>query len=121
MKYADSFHHLETLGTEGTTTYSPWFDIDFANEMWVYVDSTETGDATSESVVATVERYTPYRTASHVTIATMTTITGDTTEEKYYKASSTEMGTRIRFKYVTSGTWTVTNMKIYCTIYAKRN
>lgn len=130
MKYADSFHHVETLDTTGTTTYSDWFDVSWANELYAYVDSTETGSATSESVAVTVERYLPYRTSNPTTVLTFTAITGDTTEEKYAYTPETDasapdvhnkLGMRVRFKYVTSGTWTVTSVVIYSTIYAKRN
>jgi hypothetical protein len=121
MMYANSFRHIETLTASGTTTYSPWFDIAFANELYMYVDSTETGSADSESVSVKVERYLPYRTSAPVKIEQFTAITGDTTQEITTKWTEKDLGTRCRFKFVTSGTWTVTNMKIYCTIYAKRN
>jgi len=114
-----SFHHLETLDTSGTTTYSEWFASGSALEMYVYVDSTETGSTSSESIAVTTERYTPYRTASHANVGTMTAITGDTTEEKHYYATATKFGTRMRFKFVTSGTWAVTNVKVYCTVFMR--
>lgn len=127
MRFAESYLNVETLDTSGTTTYSDWFDISWANELYGYVDTTETGSATSESIIVTVERYLPYRTSAPSTVLTFTTITGDTTEEKYgiwndnsAPGAENKLGMRVRFKYVTSGTWTVTNVKVYSTLYAKR-
>ena len=119
MNHAKSFSHLETLDTSGKTTYSDWFNTGSAVELYVYVDSTETGTASSESVAVTFERYTPYRTMSHANVGTMTAITGDTTEEKHYYAIGTKFGTRCRFKFITSGTWAVTNVKVYCTVFMR--
>ena len=128
MKYAASYHNTETLDTSGTTTYSEWFDISWANELYVLVDSTETGTPNSESIAVTLERTSGFRTDVPVEVLAFSAITGDTTEELYSRyhydggatAADNQMGMRVRFKYVTSGTWSVTNVKVYSTIYAKR-
>jgi len=119
MGHAQSFSHLEILTTTGKTTYSPWFDTGRAVELYVYVDSTETGSVDSESIAIQVDRYTPYRTESHVKVGNFTAITGDTTQELHYYATGTKFGTRCRFKFTTSGTWTVTNVKVYCTAFMR--
>ena len=128
--YENSFSNVETLDTSGTTTYSGWFNVGFASEIYAYVDTTETGSATSESIIVTVERSLPYRAGGATTVLTFTTITADATEEKIAYTPATDgsapgventIGMRIRFKYVTSGVWTVTNVKVYSTIFAKRN
>lgn len=123
MKYAGSFHHKETISAAGTT-YSPWFDISWANELYAYSDSTMDVSGTL-SVAMTVERFLPYRTAAHVDVLTFTALTGATTEEEYgiwqdEAAPGTEnkLGMRVRFKYVT--TYTDGTISIYSTIFAKR-
>ena len=119
MGHATSFSHIETLDTSGTVTYSDWFDTGRAVELYAYVDSTETGSPDSESIAIQIDRYTPYRTASYVKLGNFTAITGDTTQELQYYATEKEFGTRCRFKFTTSGTWTVTNVKVYCTIFMR--
>ena len=119
MGHATSFSHLETLDTSGTTTYSKWFNVGSAVELYAYIDSTETGSANSETVAVTIERYLPYRTPVHVKILNFTTFEADATEEVIVTASEKEFGTRARFKFVTAGTWTVTNVKVYCTVFMR--
>jgi len=123
MKYADSFHHTETM-TASDTTYSPWFDISWANELYVYTDSTVSN---TSSVVITLERYAPYRTPAPIDVLAVGTITSTTTSEGYagwmYDGSApgaeNKLGMRVRFKYVM--TWTSGTSTVYNTIYAKRN
>jgi len=112
--------------TASGTTYSPWMDVSWANELYVYLDSTETG---AYSVVCTLERFTPYRTASHTTILSLATVASTTTSESYAYTPETDgtgadvhnkIGTRVRFKYVCTKT-SGASMVIYSTIYAKRN
>lgn len=125
MKYADSFYNAETCSA-ATTTYSDWFDVSFANELYAYVDSAEVTSGTY-SIVVTVERYLPYRTSAPQTVLTFTAITGDTTQEKYGSwmgdtaapGAENKLGMRVRFKYVT--TWTSGSTIVHSTIYAKRN
>ena len=119
MGYAKSFSHLETLDTSGTTTYSKWFDVGSAVELYAYIDSTETGSVDSEAVKVTIERYLPYRTSANVKVLNFTEFTADATEEVIVSATEKEFGTRCRFKFVTSGTWTVTNVKVYCTVFIR--
>ena len=129
MKYADSFRHQEVLDTSGTTTYSTgWYTVDFANELYCFLTATETGSATSESVVVTIERASGFEVDVPVTVVTFSTITAATTEEKYAvdkdnsaQGAENKIGHRIRFKFVTSGTWTVDNMTITVNVHAKRN
>ncbi len=116
---ATSFNHLETLDTSGTTTYSDWFRSGSALEIYAYVDSTEAGTPNSESVAVTLERYRPYRTRSDANVGTFTAITGDVAEEKHYYATATKFGTRMRFKFVTSGTWSADSVKVYCTVFMR--
>ena len=125
MKYADSFHHTETMTASGTT-YSPWFDVSWANELYVYLDSTETG---AYSVVTTLERFAPYRTSAPIKILDLATVASTTTSESYAYTPETDgsapdvhnkLGTRVRFKYVCTRT-SGDSMVIYSTIYAKRN
>ena len=78
MKYADSFSHREIISATGTT-YSEWFPVGFANELYMYTDSTMDVAGTL-SIVTTVERFVPYRTPAHATIATFTAITAAATE-----------------------------------------
>ena len=131
MKYIDSQNHTETI-TAADTTYSPWFDISFANELYAYVDTSESGTASDETLDITVERYTPYRTASHITVLTFTQITFadlTVTEEKYGNTpndggapgAANKLGMRVRFKYVSAATTWATTVTVYSTLYAKRN
>ena len=132
MKYVDSQNHTETITTDGTT-YSPWFDVSFANELYAYVDTTESGTASDETLDITVERFTPYRTAAPVTVLTFTQITFadlTITEEKYaYSPASdsgapgaeNKIGMRVRFKYVAAATTWATTVVVYSNLYAKRN
>jgi hypothetical protein len=114
-----------TISAAGTT-YSPWMDISWANELYAYTDSAEVTSGTY-SIVVTVERYLPYRTSAPVTVLTFTAITADATEEEYASAltyvtdvsADNQLGMRVRFKYV--NTWTSGSTKVYSTIYAKRN
>lgn len=116
---ATSFSHVETMDTSGKTTYSDWFKIGSALEMYAYIDSTEAGSVSSESIAIRIERFLPYRTAAPVKIGQFTAITADTTQELHYYATATEFGTRARFKFVTSGTWTVNSVKVYCTVFLR--
>ena len=120
MKYADSFSHREIISATGTT-YSEWFPVGFANELYMYTDSTMDVAGTL-SIVTTVERFVPYRTPAHATIATFTAITAAATEEEHCTsigAGTDKIGTRVRFKYVS--TYTDGTVSIYSTIFAKRN
>jgi hypothetical protein len=125
MKYADSFLHTE-VGTASGTTYSKWFDVSWANELFVYLDSTEDG---AWSTVVTLERYTPYRTSAPIKILDVATVSSTTTSESYAYTPETDnsapdvhnkLGMRVRFKYVCTRT-SGTSLTIYSTIYAKRN
>ena len=132
MKYVDSQNHTETITATGTT-YSPWFDISFANELHAYVDTSESGTTDDETIDITVERFTPYRTASHATVLTFTQITFadlTVTEEKYaYSPASdgaapdaeNKLGMRVRFKYDAAATTWATTVTVYSNLYAKRN
>jgi len=128
MKYADSFRHQEVMDTTGKTTYSPWYDVSWANELYCFLTSTESGSASSESLVVTIERASGFETDVPVTVVTFTTITAATTEEKYAvsfddtaQGVENKLGHRIRYKFVTSGMWTVTNVTTTVNVHAKRN
>ncbi len=129
MKYADSFRHAETLDTTSTTTYSQWYDVSWANELYAFIGSVETGTPNSESIVTTIERGSGFETDVPITVLTFSTITADTTEELYARhdydggapAADNKIGMRIRYKFVTSGTWSVTNVIVTVNVHAKRN
>jgi len=132
MKYVDSQNHTETITTDGTT-YSPWFDVSFANELYAYIDTSESGTASDETLDITVERYTPYRTASHTTVLTFTQITFadlTVTQEKNARfpaddgsapGADNKLGMKVRFKYDAAATTWATTVTVYSTLYAKRN
>lgn len=123
-EYAETFYNAETCGA-AITTYSDWFDVTWANELYMYIDSAESAAGTY-SIVVTVERYLPYRTSAPVTVATFTAITADATEEEYAHAwadgsapgSENQIGMKVRFKYV--NTWTSGSTVVHSTIFAIR-
>jgi len=110
--------------TASDTTYSDWFDVSWANELYVYTDSTV---SQSSSVVITLERYAPYRTPAPIDVLAVGTITSTTTSEGYAgwmydggaPGAENKLGMRVRFKYVM--TWSSGTSTVYNTIYAKRN
>ena len=121
MKYADSFYHAETCAA-ATTTYSPWFDVSYANELYMWTESVETA-GTTYSIVVTVERCVPYyANPTATTVVTFTAITADATEEEHASsigAGTDKIGMRVRFKYV--NTWTSGSTGVHSRIDAKRN
>jgi hypothetical protein len=128
LKYADSFRDQEVLTATGQTTYSPWYDVSWANELYCFLTATESGSGDSESTAVTIERASGFETDVPVTVVTFSAVTAATTEEKYAvwhdgsaPGAENKIGTRIRYKYVTSGTWAVTNQTITVNVHAKRN
>jgi len=135
MKYADSFE--ETVAhTAAGTKYSEWFDISWANELYVYCTVTfaETrGGGKDESLDTNkLERSTPDSVATEVVAFTVAKTATATEEEEYASvipdgnaavAAANKLGMRVRFKSITSGTtWTASqSISIAYTIYAKRN
>ena len=130
-KYVDSFKATITQTSAGTS-YSSWFDISWATEIYGYVvqafTETVTGD---ESTTPYIERKTPTSTQ---TVLTFTTVTADATEEEKYASAHTydgnaaigadqKLGTRVRFKVTSTGSAWTTDQSITttCYIYAKRN
>ena len=121
IKYADSFYHAETCGA-ATTTYSDWFDVSWANELYAWTDSVESAAGTY-SIVVTVERLVPYyANPTATTVLTFTAITADAVEEEHASsigAGTDIIGMRVRFKYV--NTWTSGTTVVHSRIDAKRN
>jgi len=128
VKYADSFRDQEVITTSGATTYSPWYDVSWANELYCFITNVESGSATSEKVDVTIERASGFETDVPVTVVTFTQLAGSGTEEKYASwmydnaapGAENKIGMRIRFKYVSSGTYTATET-CTVTVHAKRN
>ena len=136
MKYIDSQNHTETITADGDT-YSPWFDVSFANELYAYIDTSESGTPDDESLIITVERYAPYRTSAPIAVLTFTTITFadlTVTEEKHalspgglgggvggIPSAENKLGMKVRFKYDMTVTTPVATVTVYSTLYAKRN
>ena len=127
MKYADSFRHQEVITVSGATTYSPWYDVSWANELYCFITNVETGSATSEKIDVTIIRASGFETDVPVTVVTFTQLAAAGTEEKYAvnddssaQGAENKIGMRIRFKFVSSGTYTATET---CTVnvHAKRN
>lgn len=130
MNYADSMRHQEVMDTTGKTTYSGWFDVSWANELFCFLTAVEVGSTDSESVAVTIERESGYETDVPVTIISFTAVTADVTEEKHAYSPETDnsapdvhnkIGMRMRYKFVTSGTWAVTSMTVTVNVQAKRN
>jgi hypothetical protein len=130
MKYADSFRDQEVITVTGQTTYSKWYDVSWANELYCFLTNVETGTPNSETVDVTIERASGFETDVPVTVVTFTQITGATTEEKYAghmfdnaaPGAENKLGMRIRFKYVSGGTFGAgATETVTVTVHAKRN
>lgn len=136
MKYADSFTHTFTH-TAAETSYSAWFDISWANQIYGYTVHTfavTRGSGKDETVTVSLQRYTPAATvaASGTDVLTFSTRTATATvEEKLGRyeydhaapGAENELGMRVRFESIAGGTtWTASQtLTIVCTLYAKRN
>jgi len=130
MKYADSFRKVFTCSATGTTQYSDWFDISWANEIYSWLTFSETGTADAETIDVTLERYVPYVTPTATTVLTHTQATGATNEEKYggwmtdtaAPGAENKLGTRVRYKCVAGGTFGSGNViTVTMILHAKRN
>lgn len=107
MKYRASYNDTEAITVTGQTTYSGWFDVDWANELYAWLEFAESETGSSESIQVTLERETKGNYANQ-TVLTFTAATGASTEEKHATsigAGTDKIGTRVRFKYVSSGTF----------------
>lgn len=137
MKYANSFEYTFTIPKANIgTEYSGWFDVDFANELYCYVtiafSETQDGD---EDVLMSIVRNTPdwvAESAIEQEVVAFTQRTASQAEEEKYASALTyvtdvsadnQLGTRVQFKCVTTGTGWHTGqiLTVTCTIYAKRN
>jgi len=130
MKYADSFRFQAVQTASGQTTYSPWYDVSWANELYCFLTSVEAGgSASSESTQVKIQRASGYETDVPVDVISFTAITAtNTTEEKYAvsldeaaQGAENKIGHRIRFEIVGSGTWGVTTVTTTINVHAKRN
>ena len=133
MKYADSFEETVAHTTAGTK-YSEWFDVSWANELYVYCTITfAVGKTGNESLtVNKLERNTPDVVATELVTFTVAINATATEEEEYASAypdgnaavaAANKLGMRVRFKSTTTGD-SFTNLQsisIAYTIYAKRN
>lgn len=131
MKYVDSFRHIETdIDTSGVTTYSPWYDVSWANELFSFATFAETGTADSEGVVATLQRYSPI-VSTGTDIASHTKLQADGSNEKVVSAkpggtsaygTANKLGLRVRWKFVSDGTFGASNViTMTMVLHAKRN
>jgi len=128
IKYSDSYEWIETFDADNTTAtqYStPWFEVDFANELFSDVSmvmSTISGSATFD---ADVEKYSKYAANSVVISHTQVTADGTTLEESTVSAvgaGTGKIGTRVRYVFTLGGTWTGTVSLVFKgIIVAKRN
>jgi len=131
MDYATSYRHVEAITATGATTYSDWFDVSWANEIYSFLTFAESGAGNSESILVTLERYVPYVTPTATTVLTHSAATAAANEEKYggwmtdaaAPGAENKLGMRVRWKFVSSGTWTVAGNTITITmiLHAKRN
>lgn len=133
VKYADSFE--ETVAhTAAGDKYSGWFDVSWANELYVYCTITfalsKSGD--ESLTVNKLERNTPDVVATEVAAFTVPKNATTAEEEEYTSnnidgsagvASWNKIGTRVRFLSTTTGSGFTTGQSIAIayTIYAKRN
>lgn len=133
MKYADSFE--ETVAhTVAGTKYSKWFDISWANELYVYCTITfaVTKTGNESLTVNKLERNTPDVVATEVVSFTVPINATATEEEEYASAlpdgdaavaAANKLGMRVRFKSTTTGNaFTASqSISIKYQIFAKRN
>ena len=113
MQYVQRFSDTETITATGQTTYSAWFDVDWANEMYSWVQFAESETGNSETVDVTLERYVAHSGVSNQTVITHTQLAAAGTEEKFASALSYDgdaaigadqkLGGRVRYKYVSGG------------------
>ena len=129
MKYVASYHDTELITVTGKTTYSKWFDVSWANELYSYLTFAESETGDSESIVVTLERYIPYVTPTATTVLTHSTATAATNEEKiarnYYDgaapAADNTIGLKVQWKYISSGTFANDQIiTVTIALYAKR-
>ena len=128
MKYADSYEWTETFDSSNLTAtqYStPWFDVDFANELisdGEFIMATISGSATLD---VDVERYSPYSANSVILSHTQVTANGTTQDEQddsSIGAGTAIIGTRVRYVFTLGGTWTGTvTCSVKLKLIAKRN
>jgi len=130
LKYCDSFKDTLSFTATSQTVYTDWFDISWANELFSFVTFAESGAGNSESITITLQRYSPIVNtgtdiASHGALAIAGSnelvATAKTANAAYGTAN--KLGMRVRWKGVSSGTWTVAGNTITMTLemYAKRN
>jgi hypothetical protein len=113
IKYVDSFTDTEALTASGSTTYSTWYDISWANEIYSWLAYAETSSTGANLVDVTLQRETKGSYANQ-TVLTHTQIGAAGTEEKHGMywgstdasnvAANNVLGTRVRWKYITGGT-----------------
>ena len=128
MKYSDSIEWTETFSASNlvATQYStPWFEVDFANELisdGEFIMASRDGSAT---LVVDVERYSPY--SANTAILTHTTVQADGTtqdeqEDSSVGAGTMVIGTRVRYVFTLGGVWSGNvTCAVALKLYAKRN
>ena len=131
MKYADEFRHTETITATGATTYSAWFDITWANELYSFLTYAEAETGNSETVDVTLEHYVPYATATATTTLTHTQCAAATNETKVAswipagdaaQGAANVLGMRVRWKFISGGTFAASQIiTMTMVLYAKRN
>lgn len=113
---------LKTLRTSAETTtakteVSDWYEVDDMNEMYVALNVTAFAARSDETLVVTIERWSP-NTNGYTTIGTFTTIsaTGASSEELYIDT----LANKVRVRCVTAGTWSSKSITFEVVAYFKR-
>lgn len=131
MKYADSFEEIVEHNAAGTI-YSEWFDVDFANELFVYCTITFAVSKTGNESLTHNRLYRKTPDSEAEVLAFTEPINATATEEGLYGSAVTYitavgnanmLGTRVRFKSTTTGN-AFTNLQVISIayrIFAKRN
>ena len=130
MKYADSFNDSETIIASGATTYSDWFDTSWANELCSFATFAEAVTGTTESITVSLQRFSPIVTTG-TDIAAHGALAAAGSDELYVTsqiagstdlATKNKLGMRVRYKYVSSGTFSASQIvTMTMVLYAKRN
>jgi len=108
--------------TSAGTEVGDWHDCDGFNQLIVALNVTAFPSRVDETLVVTVERWSP-TTTGYTTLVTFTTIntTGEHTEEKIFVDGTTNvLGGRMRARCVTAGTWASKSITFEVKAYLKK-
>lgn len=108
--------------TAAGTEVGDWIDVDGFHELYLALNVSAFASRVDETLVVTVERWSPI-TTGYVTVATFTTIetTGAHEEEKLINIATSPyvFGGKIRARCVTAGTWSSKSITFEVKGYAK--